>query len=390
MSHAPPIRPIVAGGEVSRFGRFPATSAIDLAVPVLRAALRDAQVEARDIEAVFVGNAFGGLMHGQETMLGQLITTAAGISAVPVHNIKNACSSGADAVHLAWSSIAYGQYDCVLVIGVEKLTHDDRAKAMSALASASDRTPIDAKRSVFMDLNAQRARRYMDDYGATATHFAMCAAKNRTHAALNDRAALRERMSIEQVLADRIVVDPLTRAMCGGIVDGAAALVLVSNAFARRRSLAGPAIVASQVASGEPSRGSASSATARSARAAFEQAGIEPRAVSLAEVHDPTSPQELFDIEEIGLAPPGGAIRLVEAEATSLGGRLPINVSGGLTSRGHPVGATGVAQIVEISRQLTDRSGESQVADARIGLAQMAGGLIGGDSAVAAVHILAR
>jgi acetyl-CoA acetyltransferase len=144
------------------------------------------------------------------------------------------------------------------------------------------------------------------------------------------------------------------------------------------------------VVSGDPLGLTSQSATARSARAAFEQAGIDPGAVSLAEVHDPTAPQELLDIEDLGLVPRGGAIRLVEEAATSLGGRLPINVSGGLASRGHPVGATGVAQIVEIVRQLQGRSGASQVPDARIGLAQMAGGLLGRDSAVAAVHILSR
>ncbi len=387
MTPRPPVVAIVAGGEVGRFGRWPDTSTVALALPPLHAALADARVGARDVEAVFVGNAFGGLIQGQETMLGQLITAAAGITGVPVHNVKNACSSGADAVHLAWSAVAYGQYDCVLVVGVEKMTHADRARTMTALASASDREPADAQRSVFMDLNAQRARRYMATYGATAAHFAMCAAKNRAHAALNANAAVRERLSVEQILADRIVVDPLTRAMCGGIADGAAALVLVSATFARSRGLTGPAMLASSVVSGDPS-GHAPSATARSGRAAFEQAGVDPVAVSLAEVHDPTAPQELLDIEDLGLAQPGGAIRLVEEAATSLGGRLPVNVSGGLVSRGHPVGATGVAQIVEIARQLQGRAGASQVDGARIGLAQMAGGLVGSDSAVSAVHLL--
>ena len=304
--------------------------------------------------------------------------------------MKNACSSGADAVHLAWASIAFGQYDCVLVVGVEKMTHDDRTKAIGVLATASDRQPADATRSVFMDLNAQRAHRYMAEHGATATHFAMCAAKNRAHAARNEKAAVRETLTVAQVLADRIVVDPLTRAMCGGIADGAASLVLVSARFAQRRGLTGPSIVASAVVSGDPTGRLGASATARAGRAAFEQAAIDPAAVSLAEVHDPTSPQELLDIEDLGLAPRGGAIRLVEEGATSLGGRLPVNVSGGLTSRGHPVGATGVAQVVEIARQLQGRAGGSQVADARIGLAQMAGGLLGNDSAVAVVHLLSR
>jgi acetyl-CoA acetyltransferase len=326
------------------------------------------------------------MIQGQETMLGELIAASAGLAGTPVHNVKNACSSGADAVHLAWSAVAYGQYDCVLALGVEKMTHDDRARAMTALASAADRAPSDPGRSVFMDLNAERAQRYMRESGATARHFALCAAKNRAHAVLNDNAAVREPITAAAVLADRIVVAPLTRAMCGGIADGAAAVVLASAAWARRRAIAAPRIVASALVSG--AQAGSPSAIARAASAAFAQGGIAPGDVSLAEVHDPTAPQEMLDIEAIGLAAAGGAVGLVDDGATTLGGRLPVNVSGGLTSRGHPVGATGVAQIVELTRQLQGRAGRAQVDGARIALAQMAGGLLGGDSAVAAVHIL--
>ena len=386
----PPLNVLIVGGNVGRFGRWPEQSLAQIAVPTIVAALADAGAQVSDIQAVFVGNAFGGLVQGQETMLGQIILAAAGITNVPVHNIKNACSSGADAVHLAWSAVAYGQYDCVLVVGVEKMTHEERSRTMSALASASDRAPKDAQRSVFMDLNAARAQAYMTDYGATPRHFALCAAKNRTHAQRNANAAVREPITVEQVLADRIVVPPLTRAMCGGIADGAATLVLASAPFARQRGWSGPNILASAVVSGDPEGELGQTATARCGRMAFEQSGVSPSDVSVAEVHDPTAPQELFDIEDLGLCARGGAIALLETHVTTLGGRLPVNVSGGLTSRGHPVGATGVAQIVEIARQLAGRAGASQVDGARIGLAQMAGGLLGRDSAVAAVHLIGR
>ena len=138
---------LVAGSEVSCFGRFPRASLLDLAVPTILAALKDAGIEAADLNAAFVGNAFGGLMQNQETILGQILLASAGISAIPIHNIKNACSSGADAAHLAWASVAHGQYDCVLVLGVEKMTHADRTKAMTALATATDRKPADPGRS---------------------------------------------------------------------------------------------------------------------------------------------------------------------------------------------------------------------------------------------------
>ena len=391
MKAPPPCEVVVAGGEVGAFGLWPDSSLQTLAQPVVEAALRDAGVQAAQLEAAYVGNALGGLMQGQETMLGQMLLHASGIQSIPVHNVKNACSSGADAMALAWSAVAYGQYDCVLVLGVEKMTHPDRTRAMVALASASDRQPTDPGRSVFMDLNAERAKNYMRRYGATPRHFALCAAKNRFHASLNHKAAVRTLMDADAILQDRMVLDPLTRAMCGGIADGAAAVVLVSSAFARRHGLHGPKVRASCVVSGQPQRSAdAPSASARCGVLAFAAAGLDPRDVSLAEVHDPTAPQEFIDIEDLGLCAPGQAFVLTESGQTQLGGRMPVNVSGGLTCRGHPVGATGVAQIVELSRQLSDRAGPAQVAGARWGLAQMAGGLLGSDSAVACVHLLER
>jgi acetyl-CoA acetyltransferase len=379
---------IVAGFGIGRFGRFPAATLTELATPVVATALKDAGVAASQIEAAYVGNAFGGAIAGQESILGQIVLAPAGIAGQPIHTIKNACSSGADAVHLAWSAIAFGQYDCVLALGVEKLTHEDRARSFAALASATDQAPRGEGRSVFMDVNADRSRAYMDMYGATARHFALCTAKNRAHAALNERAAVRKTLSVDEILAAETVVPPLTRAMCGGIVDGSAAVVLMSERAARRAGSAGPRIVASAVASGVPEGDARGNATARAGAAAYDQAGLGPDAISFAEVHDPTAPQELFDIEDLGLCARGEGWMLIEAGATRLGGRLPVNVSGGLTARGHPVGATGVAQIAELAEQLTGRAGRRQIERPTVGLAQMAGGLLGRDSAVAAVHIL--
>lgn len=383
--NAAPIRVIVGGGGVGRFGRHAESSLADLARPVVAEALRAAGLETCDIQAAFVGNAFGGALQNQESILGQTLLTPAGIAGIPIHTIKNACSSGADAVHLAWSAVAYGQYDCVLALGVEKLHHPEKGRSFAALATATDQPPGGEGRSVFMDINAARAKAYMAKHGATPRHFALVAAKNRRHGALNANAVLREPVTAEAVLADKMVIDPLTRGMCGGLADGAAAVVLVSESFARKRGIAGPRIAASCVVSGVSD---GASATARAGQGAYAQSGIAPGDVSLAEVHDPTAPQEMFDIEDLGFAPSGGAIRLVEDGATALGGRIPVNVSGGLVARGHPVGATGVAQIAEIAAQLAGRAGAGQVAGAKIGLAQMAGGLLGRDSAVAAVHIL--
>lgn len=381
---------VVAGGGVGRFGRMPTLSLSEIAHPVIGEAIDASGLGYGDIQAVFVGNAFGGALTGQESILGQILLRGLPLEGVPVHTVKNACSSGSDAVHLAWSAVAYGQYDCVLVIGAEKLVHEDRKLPFQTLATATDQKPASEGRSVFIDVNVKRAEAYMAAYGAEPRHFAMTAAKNRAHAALNAKAAVREPMSWQAVLDDQVVLPPLTRAMCGGLVDGAAAVVLVSDAFRRRGGNGGVMISASAVTSGVSEPQKLGSATARAAAIAFAQASVDPADVSVVEVHDPTSPQELFDIEDIGLCARGDAIRLVEEGATSLGGRLPVNLSGGLTSRGHPVGATGVAQIVELNEQLLGRAGTRQADGVKIGVAQMAGGLLGTDSAVATVHVLEK
>ena len=390
MTSAARRRVLLAGGQVGPFGRQPERSMAELSRPVVADALADAGIDARAVECAFVGNGFGGMIHGQETILGQTLLAPCGLEGIPVHNVKNACSSGSAAFALAWNAVAFGQHECVLVLGVEKMTHPERGRTLAALASATDRVPESDQRSVFMDVQAQRARAYMALHGASERDFALCAVKNRSHAQLNACAAERMPLSVESVLQDRPVLWPLTRSMCGGLCDGAAAAVLVSPAFARSRGVANPVeVAASVVLSGRPSRAADEpSVLARAGQKAYEMAGIGPQAIALAEVHDPTSPQELLDLEELALTPLGQAWRWLQRGDLALGGRLPINVSGGLVSRGHPVGATGVAQIVEISRQLQGRSGHSQVTGAQVGLAQMSGGLLGQESAVATVHIL--
>ena len=386
----PAYKVLVAGGAIGQFGRFVDRSLVEITVPVVREALAAVGLDAADIQAAFVGNAFGGSIVGQESILAQVLLAPAGIDGVPMRTVKNACSSGSDAVHLAYSSIAYGQYDCVLALGAEKLTHPEKARAFAALASATDHPPVGEGRSVFMDVNAMRALNYMQKYGAQPKHFAKTAVKNRRHGSLNERAAERAQLTVEGVLADKVIVAPLTRSMCGGIVDGAACVILVSEQFSAERGLTGTSFIASSaVVSGVPAGDSNGNATHRAGHAAYAAAGIDPKDVSLAEVHDPSSPQEFFDIEDLMLCGRGEAIRLIEEGDTSLGGRIPVNTSGGLTSRGHPVGATGVAQILEIHEQLTGRVGARQVEGAKVGLAQMAGGLFGQDSAFATVHLLA-
>jgi acetyl-CoA acyltransferase len=387
MARPNPIIPVIAGGAVGNFGRFLDQTLAEIARPVVFAALREAELTPADVQAAFVGNAFGGALTEQESILAQVLLKPLGFAAIPMHTVKNACSSGADAMHLAWSAVAYGQYDCVLVLGAEKLTHPDKRRAFAALATATDHPAVDESRSVFTDVNAARANSYMARHGAEPRHFAQVAVKNRAHASLNPRASVRAPVSIEDVLGDRVIVSPLTRAMCSGIVDGAACAIVMSSTYAARRAVSRTTrIIASALVSGATN--GAGNATHRAGKLAYEIASADPRDVDVAEVHDATAPQELLDLEDLMLCGRGEAIRLLEDGATSLGGRLPVNTSGGLICRGHPVGATGVAQIVELHEQLTGRAGPRQVSGAKLGLAQMAGGLLGEDSAVASVHLL--
>ncbi len=245
-----------------------------------------------------------------------------------------------------------------------------------------------ASRSFFMDIYAYLAREYMQRSDATAADFARVAAKNHRHGSLNPKAQYRDRVTVEQVLAARPIADPLTLTMCSPLGDGAAAVLLCSPAWARARGADAVRLLASVLVSGQvdPSE----PAVERAARRAYELAGVGPQDVDVAEVHDAAAPAELIVYEEIGLAAPGEGAALLRSGATELGGRVPVNVSGGLISKGHPVGATGCAQIVELTEQLRGHAGERQVESARVALAENAGGFLDTEPAAVGIHVLAR
>jgi acetyl-CoA acetyltransferase len=246
------------------------------------------------------------------------------------------------------------------------------------------------RRSLFMDIYAEMARDYMELSGATARDFAEVVVKNQHNGARNPRAQYGGELTADEVLASRTVVAPLTLLMCSPISDGAAAVVLVSERAARRHGIDGPRIRASVVLSGnrhdhsDPAAGSAG----RAARAAYEQAGIGPGDLDCVEVHDASAPAELIIYEQIGLAPAGGGPELLASGRTRLGGELPVNTSGGLLSKGHPIGATGVAQVCEATWQLRGQAGDRQVEGARVAMTQNGGGWLEGDSAAMSVHVL--
>jgi acetyl-CoA acetyltransferase len=392
---------LIAGAGMTRFAKS-AVSLRNLAAEAVRAALSDADIGVEQLQAAYVGNAVAGLVTGQEMIRGQVMLRPLGIEGIPIFNVENACASSSSALHLAWLSVASGQHDVVLCLGAEKLTHEDKTVGLDAIGTAVDvelraearggspAAPEAAPRSFFMDIYAGMARDYMARSGATAEDFAAIVVKNQHNGALNPRAQYGGELTIGEVLASRTIIDPLTLLMCSPISDGAAAVVLVAERAAGRLAVDGPRIRASVVRSGythdkaDPTAGSA----ARAAAAAYEQAGIGPEDLSCVELHDASAPAELMLYEQIGLAAPGDGPSLLASGRTMLGAELPVNTSGGLLSKGHPIGATGVAQVCEATWQLRGEAGARQVQGARTALTQNGGGWLQEDSAAMAVHVL--
>ena len=404
----------VAGVGMTTFGKHLDKTLKGLAGEAITAALTDAGLRKGDLQAAWMGNAAAGVVTGQEMIRGQVALRALGIGRIPVINVENACASSSTALHQACAMISAGYYEVVLACGYEKLFHEDKLRTMGAFSSAVDvedpkgalkvlesmaqsaGESFDAAgagttRSVFMDIYSLMARKHMNRYGTTKEQFAMVTAKNSFHGSMNPRAQFREEMTVQQVLEARTIIEPLTLPMCSPIGDGAAAVVLVSERKARELGLRNPVrIRASALVSGWDFEREGESVGAYAAQQAYDAAGIGPNELSCVELHDASAPSEIVAYEYLGLCGPGEGGPLVESDATRLGGRLPVNTSGGLLRKGHPVGATGCAQIVELTEQLQGRAGPRQVEGARIGLAHNGGGAIGLDAAATVVTILCR
>lgn len=391
---------LISGAAMTPFGKFPERSLKALAAEATRGALHDAGLRSEDIEMAFFANATAGLITGQEMVRGQTALRETGLLGIPIINVENACASASSAFHLAWMAVASEQCEVALAVGAEKLVHPDKERSFSALAAGVDlERRHDLERfvyggdgapgggSLFMDIYALLARRYMERSGATERDFALIAVKNHRHGALNPNAQYRDEVTVEEVLGSRQISGPLRLLMCSPIGDGAAALVLCSADRAARMDVAPVAVRATALATGRDDDGPV--AVERAAQRAYERAGIGPDDLDVVEVHDAAAPAELQIYEELGLCGAGEGPALLASGATGLGGRIPVNPSGGLLSKGHPVGATGCAQLVELTEQLRGRAGARQVDGARLALAENAGGFLGPDQAVAAVTILA-
>jgi len=402
---------IVAGVGMTQFGKHLETGLKALGADAVQRAVADAGISLDDLDAAYVGNAAAGLVTGQESIRGQVILRSIGLGRLPVVNVENACASGSTALQQASAMVSAGLFDCVLVLGVEKLYHADKQKSFAAFSGAVDVEALQEilarlrsasvaaggekssapgeKRSMFMDIYAAAARAHMQRYGTTVEQFAAVSAKNSFHGSLNPRAQFREALSVADVLAAPMIAPPLTRPMCSPIGDGAAAVVVVSERRAREIGVAKPVQVRTSVLRSGWDHGMDEPGTVEvCAQQAYQEAGVGPDDLDVVECHDASAPAEIMAYESLGLCPKGEGGKLVESGATRLGGRLPVNTSGGLLRKGHPVGATGVAQIVELVEQLQGRAGARQVEGARIGLAHNGGGNIGTDAAAMCVTIL--
>lgn len=374
----------IAGVAMTRFGRHNLLSMQDLAQEAAIGAIADAGLTSQDIQAFYCSNVYGGMV------LGQVLLRDLGITGPALYNVENACASGATAVHLASHALRAGEYDTVLVFGVEQLTR--LGGGTIPLQRNDYKTELYVRQGMILPgVYALRATRYLHEHGCKAEVLGKVAVKNRRHGARNPYAQTRSEIALEDVMASRMVADPLTLYQCcPSAVDGAAALVLTTAKPKRKPDVR---LLASVIQSGRREEALDdildAEITARAAKLAYEQAGIGPQNVDVVELHDAFTIGELLYYEALGLCGRGEGPRLLDDGVTALGGRVPVNPSGGLLAKGHPLGATGVAQMVELVWQLQGRAENRQVDGARIALAQCTGGGIAGvDHAAAAVHLL--
>ncbi|HZM54792.1 MAG TPA: thiolase family protein [Acidimicrobiales bacterium] len=384
----------IVGTAITPMNRRDRT-AEDMAQQVVAEALADAGVDAADVNLVVFGNATAGRLIDQGCIRGQTFLSRSGLRHAGIINVDNSCAGGSSALHMATLASMAGT-GTVLAVGVEKMWTGDRGATLAGIEDGvplADRTYLHEKMenpsgSVLMALNATWAISVMEERGATVEQFAAAAVKARHHGSLNPDAQFQSEVTLEEVLGSAPIVWPLTRLMCSSFTDGAAAVVLSASALPKA-----PRIRASTVRSGNGDI-DYHERLAEAATAAWEDSGIDPVDVDLVELHDATSAEELYALESLGFFKPGDAGPATVAGDTALGGKgLTVNSSGGLVARGHPLGATGIAQVVELTAQLRGEAGRRQVEGARLAVAANTGGIIGShggrsDAGFIGIHVL--
>jgi acetyl-CoA acyltransferase len=406
----------VVGVGMTPFGKFLDKSVKQLTREAVSAALADAGIGQQDIGAAFFANATQSPIEGQHMVAGQVALRDMGFEETPITNVENACASASTAFHLACTHVMSGQSDIALAVGADKMFHADRMRGFAVFDGAWDVTAaqqtadtlsrlgdgVEAppgrganaeRRSLFMDVYSSLAKYHMKRFGTTERQLAAVAAKNHFHATMNPLAQYRNDMTIEQVLADRMICWPLTLPMCAPISDGAAAAVVCNrqglDRFARGRAIKVHASIVAGGTNREPEQLERQIGRLAASRA-YEKAGLGPHDMSLAEVHDASAFAEVQHSENLGFCDYGQGGWIAEQGHTRLGGRIPINPSGGLECKGHPIGATGLAQIHELVTQLRHEAGARQVDGARLAIAENGGGFHRCEEAVAVIHIFGR
>ncbi|MBN2158405.1 MAG: thiolase family protein [Spirochaetes bacterium] len=407
----------IIGSGMIRFNKYPEGSVMGMAHEAINLALSDAGLEKKDIQAGFFSNTFWGMFSNQHSIRAQVVFRNMGIDKIPATSVENACAGASTALNLAYTGIRAGMYDVAIAVGSEKISDPNKAKSLGAYAACMDvgnfmgqlqllesvkksltnlKVPVDDSspgegRSVFMDAYAMGTRWHMNKFGSTQRQLAVICAKNHFHGSLNPLAQYQQDMTVDEVLADRLVAWPLTRPMCAPVGDGAAAAIVCSEKYLKKLAGARPVeIIASVPGQGSDRDMDGEDIGERLAKQAYEMAGVGPEDISLAELHDATSWGELHQTEAMGFCPMGEGGPYAESGATRLGGKRPVNTSGGLECRGHPIGASGLAQIHELVLQLRGEAGRRQVEKARIGLAENGGGNIRVEEAAMCIHILRK
>lgn len=405
----------IVGIGMTPFGRFLDISVKQLTAMAVNEALADCDLVPGDVEAAWFSNTTQGVLEGQYLVPGEIALREMGFQGIPMANVENACASASTAFNAAYTAIRAGQCDIALAVGSDKMYHADKARSFEIFDGAIDvhdreatferlnrlgegvEPPAGAnlpngQRSPFMDVYASWAKFHMKTFGTTQRHLAAVASKNHQHSTLNPKSQYRDAVSIEEVLAARPVSWPLTLPMCSPISDGAAAAILVSDAvlerFTRSRAVRVAASVLGTGIDREP-EDLENHITRRTANRAYALAGFGPEVIDVAEVHDATAMGEIQQVENLGLVPFGDGGRAAERGDTALGGRIPVNPSGGLESKGHPIGATGLGQLAELVAQLRGEAGPRQVDGARHAIAENGGGVYRFEEAVCAVTVLA-
>ena len=378
----------VIGVGQSIFGKFPEKSIFELGQEATRAALKDARISPNEIQVAYLSRLF----LGESAVNAQNVLAEVGVRHIEMVNCENACAGGSTAFRGVWKDIALGVYDIGIAIGMESMTTSPIAHKLIPPGKEDLEGQLGLTMPAFFGILAHR---YMEQYGATAGDFARVSVKNHHHGCLNPYAQYKKEFTVEEILNSRMIADPITLLECCPNTDGAAAAVLCSMDKARKYVSTPIKVAASVLLSGNykflNNDMLFSDIGSHAAKMAYEMAGIGPEDVNVVELHDAFAPEEIFRYEELGLCPRGEGAHLLDSGVTEVGSRVPVNPSGGLLSLGHPLSASGIRQIAELTWQLRGQAGARQVSDAKVGLAHMLGGTVPSlDYGACGIEILTR